>query len=101
MGVFDKLLNSIRAHQPAAVPLLRDSITKLRLCIMGRLFQKYAAHGEIDSKFLGAAVFNEAVRQNPQNKVAERFLAANRFLVTTEALKLKDDTELSEALTYL
>jgi hypothetical protein len=101
MGLLNRFLTSVRAHQPPAVQSLRDSIAKLRIAIFARLLLKYADREEVERKFLAAAVFNEAILEPPGNKEAERYLARNRDLVTTEALKLTEDQELAEALSYL
>jgi hypothetical protein len=101
VGLLDKLLQHTRAHQPQAVQSLRDSIDKLRLTIFALLFHKYAEYGDTGSKFLAVAVFNEAMRESPQNKEAEQYLNRNRILITKEALTLAQDNEAAEALSYL
>jgi hypothetical protein len=98
MGLRDRIRN---AFKPAPVKVLEASIEKLRLGIFARLWKKYTAEYGDQSKFLSVAILNEAILETPSNAEAEMYLAANRALIATEAMKVHLDAELAEGLSYL
>jgi hypothetical protein len=85
---------------PAA--LLVDAMTQLQVGILTNLIVEYRSlAAQANVTLLAAAVLNEAVLESPINAEADQFSRAHSELVRKETLKLCQNPDIAEALSYL
>jgi hypothetical protein len=101
MGFFRKLFGGTAPPTPPHAAL-ENAITQLELSILTKLITGYAASvGPRNAVLLGASVVAEAVREPLINAEEREYCESHSALVREEALKLGQNPEVADALSYL